>query len=361
MTHRVPYTTQKSSIQLGSMSVRLSCGAEALVLLLTLTVESCYGAFLTGPRQGQGQGKVISFSNFSSEKRSGALDVNQQGIDILKQFEENGPPLQSEVSHVVMYDTTLRDGTQGESISVSCDDKLKIAARLGSFGMDYIECGWPGSNPKDLEFFRRAQIELPEEVRQKLVAFGSTRRKGVEASCDKQIEALVESGTPTVCIVAKGHKWQVTDILRAGEEENLEMIRDSIEYLVKECGKRVFVDLEHFFDGYKFDPEYSIKCCKAAADAGAEAIVLCDTNGGSMPWEVENITELVYNRFGGSTGVTIGVHVHNDCGMAVANSVIACKAGAGMIQGTINGIGKFLWISINYCMAYKTSLTITLS
>lgn len=227
------------------------------------------------------------------------------------------------------------DGTQGESVSVSCDDKLKIASRLSLFNVDYIEAGWPGSNPKDAEFFNRAKTELSNDARTKLVAFGSTRRKGINAKDDKQIQALVDSGAPTICMVAKGHLWQVTDIIRASPMENLEMISDSVSYLVS-LGKTVFVDLEHFFDGFKFDEEYTMSCCKAAVDAGASALVLCDTNGGSMPWEVETITSQVVERF----NVTVGMHAHNDCGMAVANSIMAAKSGAGLIQGTINGVGE---------------------
>jgi len=192
-------------------------------------------------------------------------------------------------SKVLIYDTTLRDGTQMESISVSCDDKLKIAERLSSFDVDFIEAGWPGSNPKDEEFFRRARTELDETTKSKLVAFGSTRRKNMEASEDKQIQTLVESGAPTVCIVAKAHLWQVTDIIRADPEENLDMIRDSVSYLVSQ-GREVMVDLEHFFDGYKFDSEYTLKCCQAAVEGGADVLVMCDTNGGSMPWQVRVLT-----------------------------------------------------------------------
>ncbi len=201
--------------------------------------------------------------------------------------------------------------------------------------MDYIEAGWPGSNPKDAEFFARAKTELSTTARRKLVAFGSTRRKGIEAKDDKQIQALVASEAPTICMVAKGHLWQVTDIIRASPEENIEMIRDSVSYLTG-LGRRVFVDLEHFFDGYKFDAEYSLLCCKAAVDAGAEGIVLCDTNGGSMPWDVGSITEEIVKKF----EVTVGIHAHNDCGMAVANSVMAVQHGCGLVQGTINGIGE---------------------
>lgn len=168
------------------------------------------------------------------------------------------------------------------------------------------------------------------------MAFGSTRRRTLSAKEDPQIAALVESEAPTICMVAKGHKWQVTDILRATPEENLAMIRDSVSYLVS-LGRKVFVDLEHFYDGYKFDQDYSLQCCQAAVDAGASGLVLCDTNGGSLPWEVGAITEKIVNKF---TSVTIGIHAHNDCGLAVANSITAAQNGAGMIQGTINGIGE---------------------
>jgi 2-isopropylmalate synthase len=237
----------------------------------------------------------------------------------------------------LVFDTTLRDGTQGESVSASCDDKLKIATRLSSFDVDYIEAGWPGSNPKDAEFFQRAQTELPVEARSKLVAFGSSRRKNVAVEDDPQIQALVNSNVPTICMVVKAHSWQVTEILRATPEENLYMIRDSVEYLVK-LGRTVLVDLEHFFDGYKADPEYALACCEAAVDAGASCLVMCDTNGGTMPWEVDKMARTMVQHF--EPFCTIGVHCHNDCGMAVANSITACHAGVGLIQGTINGIGE---------------------
>ena len=238
---------------------------------------------------------------------------------------------------VIVFDTTLRDGTQGESISASCDDKLKIAARLAAFDVDFIEAGWPGSNPKDAEFFRRAQTELAPEVRSKLVAFGSSRRKNIAVEDDPQIQALVDSNVPTICMVVKAHPWQVTEILRAKPEENLEMIKDSVAYLVG-LGKTVLVDLEHFFDGYKADPEYALKCCEAAADAGASSLVMCDTNGGSMPWEVEKISRTLVSHF--EPFCTIGIHCHNDCGMAVANSVCGAHSGVGLVQGTINGLGE---------------------
>lgn len=222
-------------------------------------------------------------------------------------------------------------------MSASCDDKLKIATRLSSFDVDYIEAGWPGSNPKDAEFFQRAQTELSPEARSKLVAFGSSRRKNVAVEDDPQIQALVDSNVPTICMVVKSSEWQVTEVLRATPEENLEMIHDSVKYLVK-LGKTVLVDLEHFFDGYKADPKYALACCEAAVDAGASCLVMCDTNGGTMPWEVEKTTRAMLQHF--EPFCTVGIHCHNDCGMAVANSVTACQAGVGLIQGTINGIGE---------------------
>ena len=168
------------------------------------------------------------------------------------------------------------------------------------------------------------------------MAFGSTRRKNVKACEDGQIRKLVESEAPTVCIVAKAHLWQVTDIIRADPQENLEMIRDSVSYLIS-LGRTVMVDLEHYFDGYKFDAAYSLECCRAAVEAGAKVLVMCDTNGGSMPWEVEEITRETISKF---DTVTFGMHAHNDCGLAVANSLTAARAGVGLIQGTINGIGE---------------------
>lgn len=232
------------------------------------------------------------------------------------------------------------DGTQGESVSASVDDKLKICRRLAAFHVDYIEAGWPGSNPKDAAFFTRSQSELSNTERAKLVAFGSTRRKSTAVANDPQVKALLESKAPTICIVAKSHAWQVTEILRASLAENLDMIYDTVEYLVNyNGGRNVMVDLEHFFDGYKHDAVYALQCCQAAVDAGASCLVLCDTNGGSMPWQVAQVTKKVVDTFAAQQ-VTVGIHCHNDCGMAVANSIMAAKSGAGLIQGTINGIGE---------------------
>ena len=253
----------------------------------------------------------------------------------------------------IIYDTTLRDGTQMESISVSCDDKLKITNRLADFGMDYIEAGWPGSNPKDEEYFRRAHTELDVSTFDRLVAFGSTRRKNVAAREDGQLRALLDSRARTICIVAKAHLWQVTDILRADPDENINMIYDSVSYLVSQ-GRTVMVDLEHYFDGYNFNAEYATKCCQAAVDGGASVLVLCDTNGGSMPWNIEHVCTETLTKFANtaassssssssSSSITIptfGIHCHNDCGLAVANTLTAVKAGVSVVQGTINGIGE---------------------
>ena len=227
------------------------------------------------------------------------------------------------------------DGTQGESVSASCDDKIKIAKRLMTFGVDYVEAGWPGSNPKDAEFFERAKSELNDDQKEKLVAFGSTRRKFIHAKDDLQLQALLDSAAPTLCLVAKSHAWQVEEILKTTRDENINMISDSVQYLVSQ-GRRVMVDLEHFFDGHVADPDYALACCRAAVDAGASCLVLCDTNGGCMPWEIQAGTEEVVRTF----DCTVGIHAHNDCGMAVANSIMAAKAGAGLIQGTMNGIGE---------------------
>jgi len=310
------------------------CFVLTLMLSSHHVAESFMPPFVSSINKG-------SFQSTSPSKESSEQKTNQDDSWVSTAF-NNGDGATVGPQNVLIYDTSLRDGTQGESVSVTCDDKIKIVNRLCSFGMvDYIECGWPGSNPKDAEFFSRAKTEFPPEIQQKLVAFGSTKRKSVaDAKDDPQIQALLESEAPTVCIVAKGHKWQVTDILRATTEENLEMIRDSVSYLISQ-NRTVFVDLEHFFDGYKFDPEYTLKCAEVAAEAGATGLVLCDTNGGSMPWEIDEITRQVVECHGhGNSGVTVGIHTHNDCGMASANSIVAVRAGAGMVQGTINGIGE---------------------
>jgi 2-isopropylmalate synthase len=231
-----------------------------------------------------------------------------------------------------------KDGTQGESVSASVDDKLKIVSRLCKFGVDYIEAGWPGSNPKDAEFFHRSKSELSQLEQSKLVAFGSTCRKNTLPNDDNQVDALINSNAPTICIVAKSHLWQVTDILQTTGDENLRMIYDTVQYLTTEHNRTVMIDLEHFFDGYKANPEYALRCCENAVDAGVSCLVLCDTNGGTMPWDVATICQSIVQHF--DYHVTVGIHCHNDCGMAVANSLVAAQNGVGLIQGTINGIGE---------------------
>ncbi len=236
---------------------------------------------------------------------------------------------------VEIFDTTLRDGVQFEGISVSPDDKLKIARQLDLLGVHWIEGGWPGSNPKDEEFFRRAATELDLKS-STLVAFGSTRRPKGRVDDDQTLSSLIEAGTSTVCIVGKSWDYHVTEALRQPLEEGVAMVADSVEFLKGE-GLRVFFDAEHFFDGYKRNPEFALRVLEAAAVNGADCLVLCDTNGGSLPHEVESIVSEVVRHFG---GVQIGMHTQNDTGCAVANAVAGVVAGATHVQGTINGYGE---------------------
>jgi len=234
---------------------------------------------------------------------------------------------------IAIYDTTLRDGTQWEGISLSVDDKLKITARLDEFKLDYIEGGWPGSNPKDAEFFRRARgLGLKHS---RLTAFGSTRRASSRADDDPNLRALLEAETPTVALVAKSWDFHVLEALRTTLDENLRMIADSVGYL-KRHGREVVYDAEHFFDGFKRNREYALATLRAAAEAGADILVLCDTNGGSLPWEVAAIVHEV----AGLGLAPVGIHTHNDGGLAVANALEAVRAGAVQVQGTINGYGE---------------------
>lgn len=232
-----------------------------------------------------------------------------------------------------IYDTTLRDGSQREGVSLSVTDKIKIAEKLDQFGISHIEGGWPGSNPKDIEFFRRAAKIKFKNAR--LCAFSSTRRPGVTASEDANLKALIESKTETVTLFGKSWDFHVSDALKTTLEENLSMIRDSIEYL-KSMGREVFFDAEHFFDGYKANPEYALATLEAAAKGGAEVIVLCDTNGGLMPWELTAILSAVKEKI----KTPLGIHVHDDAGMATANSLLAVREGITQIHGTINGYGE---------------------
>lgn len=234
---------------------------------------------------------------------------------------------------IVVYDTTLRDGMQGEGISFTLEDKLQIALKMDAMGIDFIEGGFPLSNRKESEFFRLIRRESLAHAR--IVAFGSTRKPGGDASTDPQTMALLHAETPSVMVVGKAWRAHVTEILRTDEEENLRMISDSISFLKKQ-GREVFFDLEHFFDGYKDDPAFALRVLGAGRDAGAACLVLCDTNGGCLPSEVSRIvSSLPLSALG-----PVGCHFHNDTGCAVANSLAAVEAGAVQVQGTINGWGE---------------------
>lgn len=234
---------------------------------------------------------------------------------------------------VVIYDSTLRDGAQAQGISFTVEDKLRIVKRLDRLGIGYIEAGNPGSNPKDLEFFERVKkIKLKTS---KLIAFGSTRRANIKVFEDNNVISLLNAGTPAVAIFGKSWDFHVTDILKTTLEENLNMIRDTVSYFKKE-GREVVFDAEHFFDGYKANSEYAMNTLRAAFEGGADSLCLCDTNGGTFPGDIYDITSKVVNQF----KITIGIHCHNDNGMAVANSIMAVQAGAAQVQGTINGIGE---------------------
>ncbi|MFH1715324.1 MAG: citramalate synthase [Elusimicrobiota bacterium] len=235
--------------------------------------------------------------------------------------------------NVKIYDTTLRDGSQGEGISLSLDDKLKIAKRLDTLGVHYLEGGWPGSNPKDILFFEKVRELDLKKI--KIAAFGSTRRKDISASSDANLKALVAAKPDTACIFGKTWDLHVKEALRTTLDENIKMIYDSLKYL-KENGLEVVYDAEHFFDGYKANPEYALKTLKSAEDAGADNITLCDTNGGLLPSEVENIFKAVKNVI----HTPLGIHTHNDSGMADANSLLAVTNGAVLVHGTINGYGE---------------------
>ena len=244
------------------------------------------------------------------------------------------PPAPRQPAAVEIYDTTLRDGSQLEGISLTVDDKLRIAERLDWLGVHYIEGGWPGANPKDDEFFRRAVTEL-ELTTSELVAFGSTRRVKGKVDADETLANLLGAGTGTVCIVGKCWDYHVTEALRTDLDEGVAMVRDSVEYLVGQ-GRRVFFDAEHFFDGYKANPEFSLRVLEAAAMAGADCLVLCDTNGGSLPFDVERIVGEVVDY----VDTEVGVHLHDDTGCGVANALAGVRGGATQVQGTINGYGE---------------------
>lgn len=235
--------------------------------------------------------------------------------------------------HVKYFDTTLRDGTQGENISFSAEDKIRIARKLDSLGIHYIEGGWPGSNPKDMEFFERAKNETFKQAR--IVAFGSTMRQGNTPESDPNIQALIDADTPAVSIFGKTWTLHVEEALHITKEQNLALIHDSVKYL-KSKGREVIYDAEHFFDGYKDDAEYAITTLLTARLAGADWVVLCDTNGGTLPHEIRSIVQDVIQKL----DAPVGIHAHNDSEMAVANSIEAIMNGCSQVQGTINGYGE---------------------
>ena len=234
---------------------------------------------------------------------------------------------------VTLYDTTLRDGTQGTGISFSVLDKIRVAERLDAFGVDYIEGGWPGSNPKDAAFFLEAAKRKWKHA--KIAAFGMTRRGRINVEEDSQVQALLDAKTPVVTIVGKTWPLHVTEVFNVSLEENLAMIADTVAFL-KAQGREVLYDAEHFFDSFREDETYSLATIKAAKDAGADLVVLCDTNGGSMPDFVSEVTAKAIAHL----GAPVGIHTHNDSGVGVANALAAIKAGASQVQGTINGYGE---------------------
>jgi 2-isopropylmalate synthase len=238
----------------------------------------------------------------------------------------------------VLYDTTLRDGMQGENIFFSSEDKLKIAMKLDEAGIHYIEGGWPGSNPGAQHFF-----ELVRDItfkNAKIAAFGSTRRMGISCEEDKNLKALIDSGAPVITIFGKSWDLHVESIMSNTREENLSMIKESIAYLLSK-DREVLYDAEHFYDGYKANESYALKTLDAAVEGGTSCLVLCDTNGGSLPCEIEDITRAVAAHFKQKgKDIMLGIHTHNDCAMAVANAVTAVHAGASMVQGTVNGYGE---------------------
>jgi 2-isopropylmalate synthase len=237
------------------------------------------------------------------------------------------------MKNIELYDTTLRDGAQSEGISFSVVDKLKICEKLDELGVHFIEGGWPGANPKDVDFFKKAKALKLRNA--ELVAFGSTRHAGTKASRDKVLKGLLAAGTRYITIFGKAWDLHVTDVLKTSLDENLKMIGDSVAFL-KSSGKKVFYDAEHFFDGFSSNKEYALRTLRAAADAGADRIVLCDTNGGTITSRIFEIVKEVKAQI----RAPLGIHAHNDCDMAVANSVAAVQAGCVQVHGTVNGYGE---------------------
>jgi 2-isopropylmalate synthase len=262
------------------------------------------------------------------------MSVSGSGAEPAGAHEHPLPRALSMPESVDIYDTTLRDGSQQEGLSLTVDDKLRVAEQLDHLGVAYIEGGWPGANPKDAAFFARAPTEL-RLATSTLVAFGSTRRPGAKADTDDTLRQLIDAGTSAVCIVAKAWDYHVTEALRTDLDEAVRMAADSVAFL-RRAGLRVFLDAEHFFDGYRSNPEFSLRVLRAAEEEGAEALVLCDTNGGTLPHEVEKVLGEVVP----ATSTALGVHFHNDSGCAVANTLAAVRLGATQVQGCVNGYGE---------------------
>jgi len=241
--------------------------------------------------------------------------------------------MESDMRSISIYDSTLRDGAQGKGISFTVKDKIKIVKKLDELGIDFIEAGNPGSNPKDSEFF--TEVKKVTLQHSKIVAFGSTRRPHINSKDDANLNSMIDAGTDTVAIFGKSWDFQVAEVLKTTLDENLAMIKDSIAFM-KNKGKSVVFDAEHFFDGYKANPSYAMDTLQAAVDGGAKTLCLCDTRGGTFPAEINTVTELVVSTF----NVDVGIHCHNDNGMAVACSIAAVEAGAAQVQGTMNGLGE---------------------
>ena len=266
-------------------------------------------------------------------------EEGEKNVLLTKKKTNDKDAFKLEPNEVALYDTTLRDGTQQVGMSLTLDDKLAVSKRLKEIGVRFIEGGYPGSNPKDAKFFEDNNNDSNNVVNNNntfISAFGMTRRKGVSVEQDAGLQAMLDCPAPVACIVAKAWDEQCEKVLEVTLEENLELIEESVTYLIKN-GKDVIVDAEHFYDGYNANPEYALQCLKTAANAGAKAIALCDTNGGMMPWDIEAITRIVVESLGDTM---IGVHMHNDGGLAVANSIAGVRAGATMVQGCFNGYGE---------------------
>ncbi|MDH5666920.1 MAG: citramalate synthase [Nitrospira sp.] len=244
-----------------------------------------------------------------------------------------GLPSDERAASLEIYDTTLRDGAQAEDVSFSVEDKVRIAQKLDDLGVHFIEGGWPGANPKDIDFFR--MIKTIPLRHAEVIAFGSTRKANNAVGQDANIQALLAAETKTITLFGKSWSLHVTDALGVSLAKNIELIGDSIAYL-RSKGRRVFYDAEHFFDGYKTNPDYALDTIRKAVESGAERVILCDTNGGTLPWEIRQICDIVQRE----CAIPLGIHAHNDCEMAVANSLVAIESGFLQVQGTINGIGE---------------------